>query len=461
MIQSNLTLHDIYISASYFFNNCFREVNSIQHTLYTLNQYKNFNYVYMNNYFLFYDTLFRMTIICRNNLQKLIRKFKAKKIYIINDLHMNNVRTDRSKMYDLITSEFVKSHLVVENKLIYALNNCSINLPDEELQELIALEKYLLNNPIYKFKLISNPYKEIEINKFKAKISKQQLVNYLRLDQMKLTARQHLKLYELLIPNICNKELGIDFYSIRDLKLSHVKPEVEIIKKSVGVFDPKSKTGKMKVEIQETMKVSSIKPDKLYELDLSVINVSTKTRRCGLMFKKMDIPTGVIRITKNYKLSSNFHVKDFEELYKHENPEETSLILLPDRDISDNFHLLYKKIIASKDNETRKRLGLATLHDKQVKHFVYPKDPIYPDQGVYKLCKAEHYGFLIDINQGIVLDIFSDLHKTYILNEYPGLQPDIVDGDELIELDERDSKHEVSRAIHIFNRMLNCDYKCS
>ena len=329
MIQSNLTLHDIYISASYFFNNCFREVNSIQHTLYTLNQYKNFNYVYMNNYFLFYDTLFRMTIICRNNLQKLIRKFKAKKIYIINDLHMNNVRTDRSKMYDLITSEFVKSHLVVENKLIYALNNCSINLPDEELQELIALEKYLLNNPIYKFKLISNPYKEIEINKFKAKISKQQLVNYLRLDQMKLTARQHLKLYELLIPNICNKELGIDFYSIRDLKLSHVKPEVEIIKKSVGVFDPKSKTGKMKVEIQETMKVSSIKPDKLYELDLSVINVSTKTRRCGLMFKKMDIPTGVIRITKNYKLSSNFHVKDFEELYKHENPEETSLILLP------------------------------------------------------------------------------------------------------------------------------------
>lgn len=131
----------IVISASYLFKYMFPKCVNIQNAMYMFENGKYNSFIYLNNYTLFIDTVFRLLVMFKKLIKQWKHEFRYEKIVLINDLTPNDL-PKRRDVYHPNMKRKLNEHELYKDA-IRQLKYLSIFLTDEEKYDYDSWEDYL------------------------------------------------------------------------------------------------------------------------------------------------------------------------------------------------------------------------------------------------------------------------------------------------------------------------------
>lgn len=180
--------HTLLIQASRFLSEVYYRVFALQQRVYNSHTNTNHGYVYLDNYLLTVDTLFRLFVSARDDIRKLVKRFSVERVVLIDDVQTDNVPKFH-RVYNFRCRKWF-SYEGLKRSAINALARYRHFVRNDTLANYEAyMETFVEQFPEHvHYSLYDARHREYD--HYVAKVFKRRFITHMQLSQMQLTPIQ-------------------------------------------------------------------------------------------------------------------------------------------------------------------------------------------------------------------------------------------------------------------------------
>lgn len=219
--KDNIKCKYIVVSSSTLFHRIYKKCVNVQLSMYGCDGVKKNTYIYLNNFNIFIDTVFRMLVMFKKEFKKLREKFDFSKMILINDLHET---PKKWYMWNYLTRTKANDDFIFKCA-IHKLKTLSKLLDDDEMYDYDSWEEFLSQTykGDYDFSLHYPPYKISNFYKKQNVIKK--FVYLISLTQMQLSQNEILEAWKYVL-NVVSKNKNVKVFCCEngefDFNICHI-----------------------------------------------------------------------------------------------------------------------------------------------------------------------------------------------------------------------------------------------